>query len=183
MEIFTIKQSPASYFADFAVYGAVIVLLALAIGLYAPERQLLTLALWVPVGVALWTLMEYLLHRFVLHHLPPFAAMHAMHHRNPRAYVSTPTVVTIVLFAVLVFMPMLWLASVWVASAVTLGVLLGYVGYGLMHHAVHHWRGMGTWFAARKRCHALHHHSEKPVYYGVTTSVWDHVFGTAKASQ
>lgn len=48
-----------------------------------------------------------------------------------------------------------------------------------MHHASHHWRADSGWLKQRKCWHALHHHhTERPVCFGVTTSFWDRVFGT-----
>ncbi len=183
MLIFTIEQSPATYFADFSVYGVVIAALAVTVGIYAPQELQNALMLWVLAGLAVWTLVEYGLHRFVLHRLAPFAAMHEMHHRNPRALIGTPTVVTAALFAVLVFLPALWAADVWVACALTLGVLLGYMAYSVLHHAAHHWRSSGAWLKHRKQVHGLHHQFGPPGFYGVTTSLWDHVFRTTRSTR
>jgi cyclopropane-fatty-acyl-phospholipid synthase len=183
MLIFSIEQSPATYFADFSVYGVGIAALAVVVGLYAPQSLQTALSMWVLAGLAFWTLIEYGVHRFVLHRVPPFAAMHEMHHRNPRAYIGTPTIVTALLFVVMVFLPALWAAGVWVACAFTLGVLLGYMAYSVMHHAAHHWRSSGAWLKRRKHVHGLHHQFGPPGFYGVTTSIWDHVFRTTRTNR
>ena len=47
----------------------------------------------------------------------------------------------------------------WPATALTFGVLVGYLFYTAVHHATHHWRVNGDWFKQRKRWHALHHYS------------------------
>jgi len=70
------------------------------------------------------------------------------------------------------------LGDLWRASALTLGLLTGYLGYAITHHAIHHWRADNAWLKERKYWHALHHHSEQPGCYGVTSSVWDRVFGS-----
>jgi cyclopropane-fatty-acyl-phospholipid synthase len=77
----------------------------------------------------------------------------------------------------LVFLPVLIWSDLWRACALTLGVLTGYMVYTMTHHATHHWRADNSWLRQRKRWHALHHHLERPGYYGVTTSFWDNVFG------
>lgn len=183
MLIFSIEQSKATYFADFVVYALAIAGLSVYLAIGAPPGQRAALLLWVVTGLAVWTWIEYVVHRFVLHHVPPFKAMHEMHHRNPRAFIGTPTIVTAALFALLVFAPAWWTAGNWVACALTLGVLLGYEGYSFMHHGLHHWRGRSEWFTRRKHMHGMHHQFGPPGYYGVTTSFWDHVFRSARAAR
>lgn len=182
MPIINIEQSRATYFADFAVYCAGVAALAVFLGTSAPAHLFLGLTLWALLGLALWTLIEYVLHRSVLHHVAPFRAMHEMHHLRPRALIGTPTVVTVALFTVLVFLPALWMTNLWAASALTLGVLLGYITYSAMHHAAHHWRSSSAWLKRRKHIHGLHHQFGQRGYYGVTTSFWDHVFGSRSMS-
>jgi len=58
--------------------------------------------------------------------------------------------------------------------------LIGYVAYGITHHTTHHWRANNAWLRERKRWHVLHHHNVGRLgHYGVTTTFWDRVFGTA----
>jgi sterol desaturase/sphingolipid hydroxylase (fatty acid hydroxylase superfamily) len=72
------------------------------------------------------------------------------------------------------------LSELWRACALTLGVVAGYLAYAVTHHATHHWRADNLWLQRRKRWHALHHHDkEAPRCYGVTSAIWDHVFGSA----
>jgi cyclopropane-fatty-acyl-phospholipid synthase len=89
---------------------------------------------------------------------------------------STPTLLSISLVALLVFLPGLLAAGFWKASALTLGVTAGYLAYALTHHATHHWRSRSPWMARRKRWHARHHHTA--ACYGVSCSFWDKVFGS-----
>jgi sterol desaturase/sphingolipid hydroxylase (fatty acid hydroxylase superfamily) len=57
------------------------------------------------------------------------------------------------------------------------------MAYSVMHHAAHHWRSSGVWLKRRKQVHGLHHQFGPPGFYGVTTSFWDHVFRTTRATQ
>ena len=83
------------------------------------------------------------------------------------------------MIATLVFLPALLMSNLWIASAFTLGVLAGYLAYSITHHATHHWRARSPWLLQRKRWHALHHrHADEPACYGVTTDLWDRVFGS-----
>jgi sterol desaturase/sphingolipid hydroxylase (fatty acid hydroxylase superfamily) len=58
------------------------------------------------------------------------------------------------------------------------GFGLGYLGYDGMHFAVHHFRmgsRLGKWM---KRYHMIHHHTGAAARYGVSSPLWDWVFGT-----
>ena len=174
--MFAIEHGKAAYWADFGIYGTAVAVLAIALSAFAPREQWLTLAALVVLGAVAWTLMEYALHRFVLHGLEPFLSWHAEHHERPTALMSTPTLLSISLVALLVFLPAVLAAGFWRASALTLGVTAGYLAYAVTHHATHHWRSRGPWMARRKRWHARHHHMA--ACYGVSSSFWDRVFGS-----
>lgn len=178
MTLFKLEQHPAVYFADFVLYP-----IAIAAGLGA----LLLRAngpIWVLASVAIlgflgWSLVEYILHRFVLHGVQPFKRWHAEHHQRPFALIGTSTVVSMALFVLLVFWPLALLSNRWIALAATLGITSGYLLYLVVHHATHHWKARsGSWMHDRKRDHALHHRPGAHGWYGVTTTFWDRVFHT-----
>jgi cyclopropane-fatty-acyl-phospholipid synthase len=180
MNLFALEHSRAAYLADFVLYGAAVVLLATVLPLARPLAQWPGLATLALLGLAGWTLIEYLMHRFVLHGLPPFRDWHAQHHARPTARIASPTVLSASLIFALVFLPAFALAGPWAACALTLGVLIGYLGYAVTHHATHHWNVDLAWLKGRKRAHALHHHLAQPGHFGVTSTFWDRVFGTAR---
>ncbi len=180
MHLFSLEHSRSAYRADIAIYGTASLALATLLAVAAPREQCLEAAAIVLLGLAGWTLVEYVLHRFVLHGLPPFKAWHAEHHRRPAALICTPTNLSAALIAALVFLPVLAVGEVWQACALTLGVLNGYLAYAVTHHAIHHWRTDIAWLRRRKRWHALHHHlPAQSGHFGVTSAFWDHVFGSA----
>jgi hypothetical protein len=43
------------------------------------------------LGLLTWTIVEYGVHRFVLHSVEAVARLHEQHHATPGAYVGTPT--------------------------------------------------------------------------------------------
>jgi sterol desaturase/sphingolipid hydroxylase (fatty acid hydroxylase superfamily) len=179
MTVFSLEHGESAYWTDFGIYGAMVTALTILLSVFAPHEHWLGLVGLVAIGAATWTLMEYALHRFVLHGLEPFLSWHAEHHERPTALMATPTLLSVALIAFLVFVPALLAAGRWRASALTLGVIAGYFVYGLTHHATHHWRSLGPWMKQRKRWHARHHHVAG--CYGVTSSFWDKVFGTTGA--
>jgi sterol desaturase/sphingolipid hydroxylase (fatty acid hydroxylase superfamily) len=136
------------------------------------------LAFFAVVGLYVWTLAEYLLHRYLYHVLPSFLSDgHELHHRSPRAligmpwYLTTIAVVALHLLLIRVLNP----ASVGVVMA---SCWIGYVLYCLIHHGSHHWTFRNRWLR-RMRRHHLIHHAHPDTNWGFTTSLWDHVFGTA----
>jgi cyclopropane-fatty-acyl-phospholipid synthase len=209
MGLLSLEQDETLVWADFAVYGLLVLLCGVLVVLTLPAAPLAPvagvhhwtwtwtwtwawawawarhwawawqIAAWVLAGWAGWSLAEYGLHRFVLHGLQPFARLHALHHARPQAHVATPTVVTTALFALLVAVPAGWWLPPGHAAALMGGVLGAYLVYIGTHHAVHHGHGASAWLARHKRWHALHHRVGAHACYGVSGPLWDHVFGTA----
>lgn len=179
MGYLTTEHGNAGYAADFALYGGVSLSLAVLLVAFGPHARWPELLALVLAGLLTWSLVEYVLHRFVLHGLQPFRGWHEEHHRRPRALIGTPTVLSASLIAALVFMPALLLGDLWRACALTLGLLMGYFMYSVAHHAAHHWGAGNAWTFSIKRRHALHHSpAEPPSRYGVTSGFWDDVFGS-----
>jgi sterol desaturase/sphingolipid hydroxylase (fatty acid hydroxylase superfamily) len=178
MTFFKLEHTKAFYYADFVAYIFVIVLVSgLLIG-YAPRGAWLAIVMSVAGGLALWPLIEYALHRYVLHGLEPFRGWHMEHHNRPRAFIGTPTIFSAGLIFTLVFLPASASANVWVGTGLTLGVTIGYLAFSWTHHAVHYWRADTRWLRNRKRLHNIHHRPGSACNYGVTTSFLDALFGT-----
>ncbi len=175
MKILSLQFSRAGYVADALFYVLCTLLAAGMLVRFAPRFEWLAIALLAVGGVIVWSFLEYVLHRFVLHGIEPFRSMHAEHHDRPRALIGTPTLFSAGLFAALVFAPAIGILELWEGTGLALGVVAGYVAYGWTHHAVHHWRPSTQWLKRRKRLHAMHHR-DRNRHYGVTTSFWDWVF-------
>jgi sterol desaturase/sphingolipid hydroxylase (fatty acid hydroxylase superfamily) len=154
--------------------------------------------LYVPAGFAiglfLWTLSEYVLHRFVFHFSPrtPWQErisflFHGVHHAQPQSKTRLvmPPVVSIPLS--LLFLGACYLiiglilgAQHWVAPVFS-GLVAGYLIYDMFHYSTHHLRVRWRWFVYLRRYH-MHHHTQTPdLRYGVTSPLWDIVFGTKPA--
>ncbi len=174
MGLISLEHSQASYRADFYLYGAAVVALMLSLLVWAPGERAASLLVCVVLGLLGWSVTEYVLHRFVLHGLPPFRHWHQQHHARPTALVGTPTVLSAALFLMLVFLPVWWMGDLWQAQALMLGLLGGYLAYALTHHAVHHGKGTSVWLKRRRRWHARHHAAGGGgTCFGVTSAVWD----------
>lgn len=145
-------------------------------------------AAWFVTGFALWTLAEYLLHRFVFHWKPRTSfgrklhfLAHGIHHLDPwdpTRLVFPPLAgfaLALVIFGLLI-VP-LTLAQ---ALATMSGLLLGYVVYDLTHYYTHHARPKARWGKYVKAWHLAHHHKWPERLYGVSSPAWDLVFRTGR---
>ncbi|MEO7938828.1 MAG: sterol desaturase family protein [Burkholderiaceae bacterium] len=171
-----------SYRADFVVYpllDGVALTLAFAHVTLATGASRLAEVL---AGVVLWTLIEYLLHRWVLHHWQPFKGLHDAHHAHPSEFIGTPSWVSGGLFLAL------WAALATAlppatAAALSAGLMLGYLIYAIVHDVMHHRRVRhGSWLHRAKLRHARHHSPGAQTDFGVTTGVWDVILGTQALS-
>ncbi|MEP7279972.1 MAG: sterol desaturase family protein [Bacteroidota bacterium] len=136
-------------------------------------------------GMLFWTLFEYLMHRFVFHfiaHSPRTQRIvyivHANHHEYPRdkERLFMPPVPSFITAAVVFTLQYLALANN--AFMFFPGFLLGYLMYGTMHYAIHAWNPPFKWMKPLWRNHHLHHYKEQEKGFGVSTTIWDRVFGT-----
>jgi sterol desaturase/sphingolipid hydroxylase (fatty acid hydroxylase superfamily) len=175
----SMQLSKTGYYADFVVYPALIAgLVAFEASEMKPWRPLPSLSLCL-AGIVIWTLFEYLLHRFVLHEVPILEDMHEAHHADPTALNGTPSWLSLSVGVLGMLLPLWWAFGFEDAGALTTGLMIGYLAYVSIHHICHHWRlEPGSWLYGLKHRHARHHFSKKPGNFGVTTNIWDFVFGT-----
>jgi sterol desaturase/sphingolipid hydroxylase (fatty acid hydroxylase superfamily) len=175
---FAMRLGKFGYYCEFFLCPAFAGLLAAWVLTQLPAADWLDWALGVGVGVVAWTIVEYLMHRFVFHRVPFIRDMHEAHHQNHEDLVGTPAWLSLPALAA----AGLGLVGVFgfpAGSALTTGLTLGYWWYISVHHIVHHWRLPTSGYAFRlKRRHALHHHFDESANFGVTTGLWDTVFGT-----
>jgi sterol desaturase/sphingolipid hydroxylase (fatty acid hydroxylase superfamily) len=115
-------------------------------------------------GVLALTLGEYAVHRFVLHDLK--SIRHRLHHARPDDQIITIFWQIWVCFAVV---------GLIAGGAVLSGALAAYTWYLMVHHCAHHDRSV---LPSRLQRHHEGHHQFATRNYGVSTTLWDHVFGT-----
>ncbi len=137
-------------------------------------------------GLVLWTLVEYLLHRFFFHTRPKGPAAirlhflaHGIHHLDPfdGTRLVFPPVAGAMIAAVL-FLLMDLVLPTGAACALMAGLLTGYLVYDMSHYVSHHGRIRDPWFRFLHRYHAAHHHRDPDALYGVSSPLWDLVFRT-----
>jgi 4-hydroxysphinganine ceramide fatty acyl 2-hydroxylase len=141
---------------------------------------------WV-FGLFLWTLVEYGMHRFLFHidewlpdnrwFLTAHFLLHGVHHYLPTdrlRLVMPPT-----LFLALAY-PWYRLTRLifpyYVAIAVYSGGIMGYIIYDTTHYLLHH-QSLPSYWRGLKKYHLAHHYKNFDLGYGVTSKLWDIVFG------
>lgn len=179
------------------IHPAVVVAIWLPVSVYFLASSILAEPGWhIPAGFAAgllaWTLTEYVVHRFVFHYEPRsermkrlFFLFHGVHHAQPqcKTRLVMPPVVSIP-GAILVYIVLSLIvgsalgAPHWVAPVFS-GFVLGYLVYDMIHYATHHLPMHGRVMKYLKRYHMLHHFKTPEKRYGVSSPLWDVVFGTA----
>lgn len=166
--------SRAGYYLDFVLAPlAAIVLITLS----AIENGARPSALvWFIVGILVWMLAEYLIHRFVFH--GPLHRLHDVHHRRPAAYVGVGSWGTFATFA-LTWAIVDWFCGDHVADNLTAGILIGYAFYIAIHDRMHHAdrSRFGRYVAYMHRLHGGHHRGGH-YNFGVSSPLFDFIFRT-----
>ncbi len=136
-------------------------------------------------GIIFWTFFEYIIHRFVFHMVTgnPRAAriayvMHGNHHEFPRdrQRLFMPAVPSIIISSVLFLLMYFFIGNN--GFMFFPGFMLGYLIYASMHYAIHAWNPPFKWMKPIWRNHHLHHYKNDDRGFGVSSHIWDKVFGT-----
>jgi len=137
-------------------------------------------------GIVIWSLLEYLIHRFAFHYQPKtdlgkriHFLSHGVHHDYPRdrTRLVMPLLVSLPLAILLYFVFLLVFGSNYFLPAYA-GLLIGYVAYDTIHYATHHWKMSGPIGKFLKDYHLKHHYVDPDSAYGVSNPLWDFVFLT-----
>lgn len=146
---------------------------------------------WFAFGLFFWTLTEYLLHRFVFHYEPTSSwgkylhfMLHGVHHDYPNDSLRLvmPPVVSIPL-AMLFYYLFVAIFGTPNTAPFFAGFILGYMIYDSWHYASHHFAMKSPRWLWLKQYHMLHHYQDPQTRFGVSSPLWDYVFGTTASKQ
>ena len=131
------------------------------------------------LGFFIWTLTEYVFHRWGYHKNESFFAVgHLMHHEDPMALLGMPWILNVLAMSAATALLVYGLGvSVAAASISVASFWFGHIWYSLVHHGIHHWNFQFAWFRELKKHHKIHH-KVPDKNLGVTTIFWDRLFGS-----
>ncbi|MBN2470594.1 MAG: sterol desaturase family protein [Anaerolineae bacterium] len=188
LEFFT-HITPA---AVLAIWIPVIVLLMVAAVQAAPAGAFpWHIVLGIVLGLLMWSIAEYILHRFLFHYEPTtprmqkiFFLFHGVHHAQPqdKTRLVMPPVVSIPLALLFygffyVVLANLLGAPLWVMPTMV-GFIAGYLMYDMIHYATHHFPMRSRLAKYLKRHHMMHHYKDPHARFGVSSPLWDFIFRT-----
>jgi len=166
-----------------AIYGSA-GMASIAIALLAGNTPVVVLGGY-SAGVVVWTLVEYIMHRFSFHHTPTSERqvafgylVHGVHHAFPddsRRWVM-PLIVTLPIGVALVTGLYKSLGTAGLPAFA--GFAHGYITYDTVHWAIHK-NVLGSRLGRFLRRHHLQHHYATPDRrFGVSSPLWDLIFRT-----
>jgi len=178
-------------FRSFWIFPLLAAVLLYVTSRIEPQSQFSDLVWLFPAGALFWTLLEYGLHRFVFHIQLPLRsarlrdfvnASHLRHHASPRDpnKLLVRTVYGLVISAVLYGLVAAAFGSLFKAGELMAGVWAGFLYYEAVHYRVHFSLSGSRFIERQRRAHFYHHFTNNKRCFGVTSPVWDYVFGTKR---
>lgn len=136
-------------------------------------------------GVFSWTLAEYGLHRYVFHWEPKgewlrrfYYPMHRLHHDVQEwDRLVTPPLMAVPFWMIFFGLFYLLLGTP-TLFPFTAGFTLGYLAYDYVHYMTHFGNPKSHLGRTLRKRHLQHHFGEDDVWFGVSSQIWDFVFGT-----
>ncbi|MEP7263822.1 MAG: sterol desaturase family protein [Bacteroidota bacterium] len=139
----------------------------------------------VPLGILSFTLVEYMIHRFLFHFEPKNERqkelkfkIHGVHHAFPRDKdrLAMPPVISICI-GILFYVVFKWVLKeeVWLFFP---GFLTGYSIYLIIHYSIHRFRPPANFLKILWTHHSLHHYKDENSAFGVSLPLWDYIFRT-----
>lgn len=177
------SRSKVHFAVPLVIYIPTIVYLAYKS--FSLQAGLLNFLLYFIFGLLIWSIAEYLLHRYIFHFEPKSKwgqrihfIFHGVHHDYPHdakrlvmpPSASVPLAILFYLLFSLFFMNQAFLLPFFA------GFLAGYLLYDMLHYVIHHARFKSPLLKELKRHHMMHHYADPARGYGVSSALWDIIF-------
>ena len=157
---------------------------------YEFDLRLISVILLFIVGLLLFTLVEYLIHRFLFHFNAQtkkqkaiLFTIHGVHHDYPKdkSRLVMPIVLSITLASVFFFIFKILIPGFYLIFFA--GFIAGYSSYLFIHYSIHAFRPPKNIFRYFWKHHALHHYKSDDAAFAVSFPLWDYIFGTMPAEK
>lgn len=158
---------------------------ALYYGISTTTIGLVSAFLLILGGFLAFTFVEYIMHRYLYHMVPDTKwkdklqySIHGVHHDYPKDKdrLAMPPFISGLYAAVLYFIFYFIMGEY--AYYFLPGFLAGYASYLGVHYIVHAFQPPKNFLKVLWVNHAIHHYKDPDVAFGVSTPIWDYVFGT-----
>lgn len=152
---------------------------------FSLQAGLLYFLLYFLLGLVLWTITEYLLHRYIFHFEPKSEwgqrihfIFHGVHHDYPQdaKRLVMPPSASIPLAILFYLLFSFFLKNQSSLFSFFAGFLTGYLLYDMLHYAIHHANFKSPIMKKLKRHHMMHHYADAHKGYGVSSALWDIIF-------
>ena len=137
------------------------------------------------LGMLVFTWVEYNVHRYIFHLTPTTQrradfqyTMHGVHHEFPKdkTRLAMPPLLSITLSTILLLIFRLILGDF--AFSFLPGFLVGYAMYLSVHYMVHAYQPPRNFLKVLWVNHAIHHYKDGEMVFGVSSPLWDYIYGT-----
>ncbi|MDZ4715287.1 MAG: sterol desaturase family protein [Cytophagales bacterium] len=137
------------------------------------------------LGMLCFTWVEYNVHRYVFHMSPTTQqkadmqyTMHGVHHEFPKdkTRLAMPPILSITLSTLLLLLFRMVLGDL--VFSFLPGFLCGYAAYLAVHYMVHAYQPPRNFLKMLWVNHAVHHYKNGVGVYGVSSPLWDYIYGT-----
>jgi len=179
LEVFTKSSHVIALFTDIPL-----IILFVSLGIYFFPMSVGKITLIYVIGLLSWSLMEYILHRWVFHFISDTKwgkrfhyVVHGVHHEYPRdeERLFMPPVPSLMYAAI--FFGIFWLTMGKYSFYFMAGFVNGYSIYAFMHWSIHTFQPPKR-LAFLWKHHNMHHYRTQEKAFGVSSTFWDHIFGT-----
>jgi sterol desaturase/sphingolipid hydroxylase (fatty acid hydroxylase superfamily) len=141
-------------------------------------------------GLIAFTWVEYMVHRHVFH-LKTYTeqraklqyTMHGVHHEFPKDKhrLAMPPLLSITIATILLLIFKAIMGDF--VFAFLPGFLAGYASYLSVHYMVHAYAPPKNFFKALWVNHSVHHYKNGEIAFGVSSPLWDYIYGTMKLKE
>ncbi len=139
------------------------------------------------LGVISFTWVEYNVHRHVFH-MKTYTKLrekiqyviHGVHHEFPKDKdrLAMPPLLSVTIATILLLFFRLILGDL--VFSFLPGFIVGYAGYLSVHYIVHAYQPPRNFFKILWVNHGIHHYKNGDAIFGVSSPLWDYIYGTMK---
>ncbi len=139
------------------------------------------------LGLISFTWVEYMVHRYVFH-MKTYTALraklqytiHGVHHEYPKDKdrLAMPPLLSVTIATILLLLFRLVMGDF--VFAFLPGFIVGYAAYLAIHYMVHAFAPPKNFLKMLWINHGTHHYKNGDLIYGVSSPLWDYIYGTMK---